>query len=161
MNIKREAWLSAYTDENLSITKADIIKKFGDMSVAIKNWQLGLATETSSAERATFVARSNGNVVGYTSPYTEDSQRRIGALYVLPAEQGTGIGGQLLRQAVNWHGNNDSHDNIYLHVVSHNIKAIQFYEHFGFRQTGKIIPADFDKVNQIKLLQEYEMEYAR
>lgn len=154
MTIKRDAWRDAYINEKLSITTEDIDKKFGDIQVAIENWQRGIATETDEGQKQTFVARRDGKVVGYTSPETDDGQKRIGALYVAPGNQGNGIGTKLLQQAVDWHGRNQD---IYAHVVSHNHNAVAFYEQFGFEKTGVVIPAEFDEQQGIKLLEEFEM----
>lgn len=154
MTLKRDAWLQAYTSEERSVTADDISKKFGDLQVAIGNWQGGIASETEGGNRATFVARVGDKVVGYTSPCTEDGQRRLGALYVAPDAQGLGAGGKLLQQALDWHGREQD---IFVHVVSHNANAISFYERYGFQKTGQVIPEEFDGQQGVKLLEEVEM----
>jgi ribosomal protein S18 acetylase RimI-like enzyme len=133
MTLKRDAWLGGYTSDEQGVSAEDINKKFGDMPTAINNWQRGIASETEDGERVTFVARINGKVVGFTAPCIENGQRRVGQLYVSPDTQGAGIGSKLLQKAVDWHGREQD---IYLHVVSDNDKAIGFYEHFGFQKTG-------------------------
>lgn len=156
MTLKRDAWLGAYVSEENGISEDDIRKKFSDQTLAegITNWEKGIATETGDGERVTYVAKLGGVVVGYTSPCFEDGQRRIGAMYVSPSSQGKGAGGMLLRKAIEWHG---ATNDIYLHVVSYNQGAIGFYEHFGFKPTGKAFPEGYDEVLGIKLLPEIEM----
>lgn len=154
MTLKRDAWLGAYVSQEHGVTAEDILKKFGDMPTAIGNWQRGIATETEHGDRMTFVARLNGKVVVYTSPHTEEGQRRLGALYVSPEAQGLGVGTKLLQQAIDWHGRDND---IYLRVVSYNENAIRFYEHNGFQKTGKETPEEFDEKEDIKLLPEIEM----
>ncbi len=155
MNLKRQAWLKAYVNEDHNISTEDIEKKFPEDSLpnAIKNWQEGIASEQDTDEKATFVARIDGKVVGYTSPCTEDGQRRLGALYVTPDVQGTGIGSKLLESALKWHG---SDEDIFVHVVSYNT-AVGFYEQHGFQETGKEFPRALDEQQGIKLLPEVEM----
>lgn len=156
MTLKRTAWLDAYVSEEHGITPEDIEKKFPADSLpeAIANWEKGIASESDRGDRVTFVARINGTVVGYTSPTHEDGQKRIGALYVHPDAQGSGIGGKLLQQAIAWHGRAE---NIYLHVVSYNQNAISFYKSNGFQATGTVFPEAFDTEKGLKLLPEIEM----
>lgn len=154
MTLKRDAWLKAYTSKERDVTADDINNKFGDLETAIRNWRSGIASETEDSGKATFVARLSGKVVGYTSPSAEDGQKRLGALYVAPAEQGHGVGGKLLQQAVDWHGREQD---IFVHVVSHNDNAISFYERYGFQKTGIVISEDFDEHQGTKLLEEVEM----
>jgi GNAT superfamily N-acetyltransferase len=154
LNLKRDAWLASYVDDEQGVTSEDILKKMGDISIGAENWRRGIASETGGGDRVTFVARLNGKVVGFTAPCTEDGQRRVGAMYVAPDMQGQGIGGKLLKKALEWHGvGND----VYVQVVSYNSSAIGFYEHFGFEKTGKEFPAEFDEVQGIKLLPQFEM----
>lgn len=156
MHLKRAAWMQTYVNEERGITKEDIEKKFpiGSLPEATKNWKIGLAGEATQNERATFVAKVDDRVVGYTSPQRQDGQKRIGALYVSPDYQGKGIGSDLLLQAIAWHGRDGD---IYLRVVSYNQNAIRFYERNGFQKTGTIFPEEFDKAQGIKLLSEIEM----
>ena len=158
VEIRKQGWLSAYPNEELGITEDDIRKRIegehGEViRLAIERWREGLKTETG-LKRTSFVARLNGKVVGFTAPrITDDSQRRVGALYVLPEAQGSGVGTKLLQSAVDWHGRDND---IYLHVVSYNQKAIDFYEHFGFEKTGQEI-LDDHTIGDNKVLPEIEM----
>ena len=155
MTLKRAAWLKTYPSAEHGVTVADIDKQFpeSNMPAAIENWRHGIADETDGSDRMTFVARLDGKVVGYTSPHISDGQHRLGALYVSPDIQGKGVGGQLLRKALDWHG--PEHD-VYLHVLSYNDRAIGFYEHYGFQKTGVEIPEEVDE-NNVKLLPDIEM----
>jgi ribosomal protein S18 acetylase RimI-like enzyme len=156
MNLKRRAWLYAYVNKAFDVSTDDIEKMFPaeSLKAAAANWEKGIVSEVHQNERATFVARVDGQVVGFASPTLENSQKRIGQLYVSPESQGLGVGGKLLQQAVNWHSGDED---IYLHVVSYNKNAIAFYEQYGFKRTGVIFPAGFDKKHGIKLLPEIEM----
>jgi len=153
MTLKRSAWLKAYVSPEHGITEEDLFAKF-DLPTAIENWRGGIASEAQQSDKATFVARVHGRVVGYTSPDTQDGQKRIGALYVSPDEQKHGVGSKLLQRAITWHGRDDD---IYLRVVSYNQNAIGFYEHFGFQKTGKEWAEEYDAEQGMKLLPEIEM----
>jgi GNAT superfamily N-acetyltransferase len=60
-------------------------------------------------------------------------RRRVGALYVLPSAQGSGIGHALLERNLAWHG--DDRD-VYLTVAAYNERARRFYARHGFVVTG-------------------------
>jgi ribosomal protein S18 acetylase RimI-like enzyme len=71
-------------------------------------------------------------------------------MYVSPKAQGTGIGGKLIRKALEWHGDEQE---VYLHVVSYNDSAIGFYERYGFLKTGKILPEEYDEEHELSSCQ--------
>jgi GNAT superfamily N-acetyltransferase len=154
MTIKLNAWLGAYVNEAEGVTADDLRKKFGDLPTAIANWKRGIASETEHSDRATFVAKVDGHVVGFAAPCNEGGQRRVGDLYVSPDAQGKGVGSKLLHKAVEWHG---ADRDVYLHVVDYNQRAIRFYEHNGFQATGVVIPGGFGEEHGIKLLSNIEM----
>lgn len=97
----------------------------------IERWKQGI--ESTGENRATFIARDEGKIVGFVVPSILNGQRRIGAIYVLPESQGKGIGGKLLEKSIEWHGRSED---IFLHVASYNQKAIAFYKRYGFVQTN-------------------------
>ncbi len=155
LTVKREAWLSSYPDKKQGVTVEDIRKKFTDEELAegIKNWQSALASEKPDGDRWTYVARVGGKVLGAASPFIDsDGKRWLGMMYVSPDAQHKGIGGSLLRAAIEWHAHND----IYLNVVSYNQNAIDFYKHFGFQETGVTHKGGFYP-NGTKDLPEIEM----
>jgi ribosomal protein S18 acetylase RimI-like enzyme len=155
MRLKRAAWLKMYPSAEHDVSVEDIEKKFTeeDIKAGSKNWQEGIAGEPHSGKRQTFVARLNGEVVGFTSPCFEDDQWRIGQLYVTPEFQRRGIGSQLLQEALDWLG---PEKDVYLHVLKWNDNAINLYKKFGFQPTSKEYPAEIDEKGR-KLLPEIEM----
>lgn len=64
----------------------------------------------------------------------KNERRRLGAIYVSPEAQGNGYGAALLFSALEWYG---SESDVYLYVIVYNQHAINFYERFGFAQTGQ------------------------
>jgi len=158
MRIRRAGWMQAYVNEEQGITADDIKRKFSDETIAegVENWRQGIAGDVNSTQRATFVARKDGEVVGFVAPRIMDdgkNTRRLGAMYVDESAQGLGVGGALLTKALEWHGPED----VYLNVVSYNDHAIGFYEHFGFVRTGVETEEELDKKDGTKLLPEIEM----
>ncbi len=138
-NVQRRTWIDTYPNSNLGITISDIKTRVegvnGELTaIKIIRWY----DTISSGKRQLSVAKTDDKIVGFVMPYfdTKTQQHRIGAIYVLPEAQGKGIGRELLNQALNSIGNDKD---IYLHVVSYNQNAINFYLQNGFIKTGKNI----------------------
>lgn len=157
MRIKCAGWIQAYVNEEHGITLDDIKRQFTDEVFAegVERWRKGIAEDVNASRRATFVARKDGEVLGFVAPVLmQDGRRRLGAMYVDESAQGLGIGGALLNKALEWHG---YENDVYLNVVSYNDKAIGFYEHYGFVKTGVETAEALDEQDGTKLLPELEM----
>ena len=156
-NVQRLTWLATYPNDELGITVEDIRKRVegehGELiQPKIERWRSGI--ETAGEKRAVFVARTDGKVTGFVAPAIMDGQRRIGAIYVLPETQGTGIGSKLIQKAIEWHGRDED---IFLHVASYNQNAIDFYKKNGFEETGKEVRDDVAQLGNGKEIPEIEM----
>lgn len=156
-NVQRLTWLATYPNIEAGITEEDIhMRVEGEhgklIPQKIELWRNGI--KATGNERATFVVRDNGIVVGFVAPGIRDGQRRIGAIYVLPEAQGKGVGGKLLRRAIEWHGRDED---IFLHVASYNQNAINFYKNNGFTETGRDIVDDVAQLSGDKEIPEIEM----
>lgn len=135
----RRTWMATYPNAEAGITEEDIrLRTEGEngerISQNIKDWRKRI--ETSDGSVAVFVAKEDDRVVGMTAPGIIDGRRRIGAIYVLPENQGKGVGSLLMQKSLNWHG---TEEDIYLLVASYNQNAIEFYKRFGFKQTDRVV----------------------
>lgn len=142
--IKRQGWLNTYPNEDLGISveyiRGRVEGEYGErIPRNIERWRNKI--NITDGTKAIFVARINGKVAGFVAPGFTDGQRRLGALYVLPEAQGKGIGGGLMRKALEWHG---SDEDVYLVVASYNQNAIDFYKSFGFEETNRVVKDEGD-----------------
>jgi RimJ/RimL family protein N-acetyltransferase len=156
--VSRRAWQTTYPNEEFGITTEDIQRRTEGadgtlIEHKIEQWRNVI--ESSGENHEIFVAHSDNEVVGFVSPrIVKNGERRIAAIYVSPDAQGSGYGAALLLSALEWHG---SESDIYLHVVAYNQQAIDFYERFGFIQTGRSIEDRLSQVNGFAELPIIEM----
>ena len=156
-NVQRLTWLATYPNADAGITEDDIrIRVEGEygelIPQKIERWRNGI--EATGSERATFVVHDDSKVVGFVAPAIIEGKRRIGAIYVLPEAQGRGVGGKLLRKAIEWHGREED---IFLYVANYNQNAIEFYKKNGFVETDTKIKDEVAQLGNSKEISEIEM----
>lgn len=156
--VSRKTWQATYPNEELGITIEDIRERTegrdGELiEQKIEQWRNTI--ESSGENHDVFVARVNDEIVGFINPKIgKNGKRRLGAIYVSPEAQGNGYGAALLLTALEWHG---GESDIYLHVTAYNQSAIEFYERFGFIQTGRQVEDRLSKSNGFPELPLIEM----
>ena len=139
--VQARTWLATYPSEELGITREGLRRHLeGEKGERIADritWTR-MRIEAHAARPdggCDFVAVLGGEIVGFTAPFVESSgRRRVGALYVLPAVQGSGLGHRLLQQNLAWHGEDQD---VYLTVAAYNERAKRFYARHGFVLTGQ------------------------
>jgi GNAT superfamily N-acetyltransferase len=139
-SVQARTWLATYPNADLGITREGLRRHLEGENgerIADRIARTRLRIEVHAAEPAggcDFVAVLAEGIVGFTAPFVESTgRRRIGALYVLPAVQGSGTGHRLLERNLAWHG--DDQD-VYLTVAAYNERAKRFYARHGFVFTG-------------------------
>lgn len=130
VEVNDQSWLETYVDETLGITKEMILQKTQPdvRNERVSNCQRQLKNKESSA----WVAEVDGKIVGYIWPRMKEGKHRLGALYILKAHTGKGLGSKLLKKALDLYKGHD----IYLECAIHNTNAEQFYKKHGFEYTG-------------------------
>ena len=93
---------------------------------------------------AMWLVERDGQALGYalagrpcTLPHDEvqPEDGELKRIYLLPAAQGSGIGGQLIQQAFDWL-EQDGPRTLWIGVWSQNFGAQRFYKRLGFEQVG-------------------------
>ena len=141
-SVQAQTWLATYPSAELGITREGLRRHLEGEDgerIADRITRTRMRIEAHAAEPAggcDFVAVLAGELVGFTAPFVESTgRRRVGALYVLPSVQGSGIGHRLLARNLAWHG--DDQD-VYLMVAAYNERAKRFYARHGFVFTGQL-----------------------
>jgi GNAT superfamily N-acetyltransferase len=141
-SVQAQTWLATYPNAELGITREGLRRHLeGEHGERIaeridRTWQRLSAHAGDPAGGCDFVAvLVGGAIVGFTAPFVEaGGRRRVGALYVLPSAQGSGIGHALLVRNLAWHGEDRD---VYLTVAAYNERARRFYARHGFVVTGQ------------------------
>lgn len=129
--IQKEGWLTTYVNDEFGITKEDVLSKDFSSVAHVRRW----AESTTKPSAKTWIAKKERQVVGFCFVKTGEEVNKLGALYVLSSERGTGIGSKLVEQALNYLGREKP---IELEVAEYNYNAITFYEKIGFKNMGTI-----------------------
>lgn len=153
--VNMATWLATYPNDELGIT-AELLRVHlegpaGEKAAErVARFRRGIAASSAAgASSGCFVALADGAVVGYTFPHViGGGWHRVGALYVLPAFHGRGIGHLLLERNLAWHG--DGQD-VYLHVATYNEHAIRFYKRHGFVLTGEEVHDDVAAIGNLRI----------
>lgn len=130
--VQAETWIATYPNEEAGIHREDIESLHFTGPEYVHNWQRSL--ETPKVDRQAWVIREEGAVIGYCVARKGGDVNRLQAIYVSPHHQGKGLGKKLMDVALVWLGNEKD---VVLDVASYNLPSISFYEHLGFRKTGK------------------------
>lgn len=138
-NVQKVGWLATYPNEHFGITREDILEHFNDTGEEfIKRMEERKKTTNTSPNTHTWVAViEQKEVIGFCIA-RKGEENRVASLYVLPSYHGNGIGKMLMKEALQWIGENKK---IWIGVASYNNHAISFYEKFGFHKAN-IVPHD-------------------
>jgi GNAT superfamily N-acetyltransferase len=116
----------------------DILEK--DQIDYMLDWMYNINTLQEQAQigHLYYIVKEHGiakGFVGLEPNYPDADMLRIHKLYLLPESQGKGLGRVLLNKAIDVAFDLDIHT-LHLNVNRFN-KAVQFYEHCGFKITGE------------------------
>ena len=131
INVQDETWIATYPNEELGITRADVISHVESRrDKARENWRKRI--EEKEGVRRIWVAKNEtGGIVGFCLATKNETENQIQAIYVLPNIHGGGIGKRLINEAINWLGSDKP---VSVSVAKYNTNAIGFYKKVGFQE---------------------------
>ncbi|MDO8590186.1 MAG: GNAT family N-acetyltransferase [bacterium] len=129
-----KTWLATYPNVEYGITVEDIRERWknrlDDEYLAKRREQMA----NPPIGELTLAARDGNLVVGVCRVINLPNKNQLQALYVLPEYQGRGVGTTLWEEGRKFL---DATRDIEVWVATYNTKAIAFYQHLGFRETGE------------------------
>jgi len=135
--MRYQSWLDTYPNEELGFTEEMVKERFASRLTpeGLAKTRQRYEDNLDNQDVLQLVAKDNsGQVVGAIIATNGARGREIGALYTDKSVHGTGVGGALMSQALNWLGDDED---VLLNVASYNERAIHFYEKFGFAKVGE------------------------
>jgi GNAT superfamily N-acetyltransferase len=132
-HVRNMTWLATYPNKEAGVTQEDILAKNFENEDQVQRWRKTI--ESTTGERKLWVAKDGGIVIGYSQGKKGSAENEILGLYVLPEYQGKGLGGKLLKEALDWLGDEKP---VSLTVATYS-PAIQVYKKYGFIETDDAV----------------------
>ncbi len=139
--VQKKTWLVTYPNEGFGVTQEEIAKKFshdnepqGKQDLERKKMRYLLTDRRVWVAEKVDDKTGEKEIIGFCTALREGETNRLAAIYVDPDYQHQGVGGQMVKELLFWLG--DDKD-ILVNVATYNQPAINFYQKFGFKKTGR------------------------
>lgn len=116
-------------------------RKPEELNLSLEDEKEFIRDMNESANKFYVIARDNDKIVGCLSFISSPHQRYLHQgelrMSVDKSHWGKGIGSSLIKFLIDW-GENNKLKRIELRVDAHNVRAINLYHKFGFREEGRL-----------------------
>lgn len=153
-NVFYRTWLSTYPNKEFGVTVDDIEDRFKDAFTEETLRKRAEKISNPNEGEHVLIAKDGSEIVGVCRTLATGTENRLQAIYVLPAYQGKGVGAMLWNEA---RKHFDAGNDTYVAVASYNQKAIGFYAHLGFQDTGRRFSDEKFRMKSGAVIPEIEM----
>lgn len=153
-NVLYQAWLEAYPNEQLRITKEDIETTYKPYFTDEKLRERQERLAHPLAHKKMLVAKDGNEVVGLTQLVLKDDVNQLQSMYILPTYYRRGIATRLWEEVKKFR---DASKDTIVEVATYNQRAISFYEKLGFKDTGKRFTDEKFRMPNGAIIPEMEM----
>ena len=152
--VQYKTWLATYPNEDIGVTVDDVEDRFKDAFTDenIKRREEQIKNQPDNEQ--TYVAKSDGKVVGFCTIIKHQDKNQLLAIYVSPDFHGRGIGKDFWDKASQFL---DPTKDTAVELASYNSGAVEFYKKLGFEDTGKRWADKKFKMKSGAVLPEMEM----
>jgi ribosomal-protein-alanine N-acetyltransferase len=106
-----------------------------EAEIQIFPWLRGNFSDSLQSGHSVWVCRLGGDLIGFSILMTVIDEAHLLNIGVSPRYQGQGYGARLLRHTMSVARTHGA-DKLFLEVRPSNVRAVELYRHFGFRQIG-------------------------
>ena len=149
-----ETWVATYPNEEIGITRDDILDKRKDSLNSEKLQKKREYLENPPENLKFVVAKDGKRIIGLCSVFVKDDYNKLSTIYILPEYQGKGIGKKLYETVFPFF---DTKKDIIVQVATYNKNAIAFYKSLGFVDTGKRFSDEKFRMKSGALIPEMEL----
>lgn len=142
--IQKKTWLATYPNKEIGITASMIENYFANSDSRIDRWTQNIANKNSRI----WIARINNEVIGFCGVLNGVRKNRLSSIYVNPDHHGSGVGGKLIKEALEYLG---SKKDIVIDVASYNEQAIGSYKRYGFEIMQTIPEEDLLQLEDVMM----------
>lgn len=128
--IQYDSWLATYPNEDVGISKEDLLAQLGELTQREEKWKKTFAEP--DPQRKIFVATENQKIVGFCRIQKGEHENNFIALYLDKAHEGRGVASKLIKKIFDDVGE-DKPAKLEVATYNHHAKAI--YEHYGFKES--------------------------
>lgn len=132
LNVLYKTWLATYPNAEYGITREDIESSYKDSFTAENILNLKFKILNTSENTKRIVAKFGEEIVGTGTLIDNAESAKLKTLYVLPEYQGKGIGRMILDELTK-----NINKNIFVELAVYNKNAYNFYNKYGFKDTGR------------------------
>jgi len=132
--VQYQAWLATYPNDEFRVTAEDIEARFRSRRTPAMVAKRRALLASPQPGEMRLVAKDGNRVIGYCTVINNTEKNQLQALYITPECQGKGVGTALWQEG---RKHLDPQRDIELWAAVYNTKAIGFYRHLGFEETGQ------------------------
>jgi [ribosomal protein S18]-alanine N-acetyltransferase len=107
-----------------------------EASIQAFPWSRGNFSDSLQTGHSAWVCRLGGELIGFSVAMTVIDEAHLLNIGVAPRYQGCGYGARLLRHVME-SAKSHGATRLFLEVRPSNARAVELYQHFGFRQIGQ------------------------
>jgi|GEM_PF-327443 len=134
--LMKQSWRDTYPNEEYDVSRDWVHGYTHDWTdnkrIEMRRTFIEASANAASNDRLMFVAENDrGEIIGMANPTRDETEQRVGALYVATEYHGSGAAHALMRKILDWA---DPNRDIMLQVAVYNKRAIRFYEKYQFKE---------------------------
>lgn len=150
-----QAWKESYVTAESGLTESMVDEMMGYILTDTRIRTNSITESLTNPNKVLYrvVKNDKGSIVGFLHCSKNEKFNEIEAIYLLNEVKGSGIGGKLMREFLDWA---DKSKPCHLAVFSFNDKALGFYSKYGFVKIDKPLQFHEGKIPFVEMIRPVE-----